>query len=44
MNIVINTIDKDKIKYNKKNDCYKLYYNDIFNIIGLPTKIKYEYN
>ena len=43
MNIVINTIDKDKIKYNKKNDCYKLYYNDIFNLIGLPTKIKYEY-
>ena len=43
MNIVINKFEKDKIKYHKKGDSYKLYYNDIFNVIGLPTKIKYEY-
>ena len=44
MNIVIKEIDKDKIKYIKKNDCYKLYYwNNIFSMIGLPTKIKYKY-
>ena len=40
MNIIINKFEKDKIKYHKKGDSYKLYYNDIFNVIGLPTKIK----
>ena len=44
MNIVIDTIEKENINFNKNKDCYKLYYSyNIFNFIGLPIKIKYEY-
>tara|TARA_Y100001958_G_C21247581_1_gene579096 strand:+ start:7422 stop:7817 length:396 start_codon:yes stop_codon:yes gene_type:complete len=43
MNIIINNIEEEKIKYYKKDNYYKIFYNDILNITGLPTKIKYDY-
>jgi hypothetical protein len=48
MDIIIKKIDKDKIQFIKKNNFYKINYNDVLNILGLPIKIKFnninEYN